>query len=83
MWHKYPMSEHCQEYDYLTIEEKLLVDIETRRWFASANSQDLCVSLIIFREIESRIIKELKEKDGRRKNDKRNRESGASGTDSK
>lgn len=65
LWHEYVMNDHCPEYDYLTIEEKLLVDIETRKWFA--NTEDLCVPMFIFRIAESRIIEKLKEEDGRRK----------------
>lgn len=56
-------SFHCQEYENLTIEEKLLVDIEVRKWFASVNLQDLCVPMFIFKEAERRIIEELKRKE--------------------
>ena len=59
MWHEYIMSDHCPEYEYLTIEEKLLVNIEMRKWFASVELQDLCVPMFIFREAERRIIEEL------------------------
>lgn len=58
---------HCPEYEYLTMEEKLLVSIEMRKWFASVELQNLCVPMFIFREAERRIIEELKEKDGKRK----------------
>lgn len=75
MWNKYPFSEHCQEYDYLTIEEKLLVDAGMRKWFASKSLQELCVPLIVFRETESRIIEEFKRKET---NDRRNRKQSAS-----
>lgn len=74
MRHEYVMSDHCPEYENLTMEEKLLVDIERRKWFASASIQDLCVPLFIFREAERRIIEELKEKE---KNDRRNRKQSA------
>lgn len=67
LWQHYVMNDHCPEYDYLTIEEKLLVNIEMRKWFASVELQDLCVPMFIFRLAESRIIEKLKEKDGRRK----------------
>lgn len=62
------MNEHCPEYENLTMEEKLLVNIEMRNWFASVNLQDLCVPMFIFREAERRIIEELKEEEWRRKN---------------
>lgn len=68
MWDKYIMNEHCPEYENLTMEEKLLVNIEIRNWFASVNLQDLCVPMFIFREAERRIIEELKEEEWRRKN---------------
>lgn len=68
MWDKYIMNEHCPEYENLTMEEKLLVNIEMRNWFASVNLQDLCVPMFIFREAERRIIEELKEEEWRRKN---------------
>ena len=74
------MSDHCPEYEYLTIEEKLLVNNEIRKWFACVNLQDLCVPVFIFREAERRIIEELKRKE---KNDKRNRKSGAGRTNCK
>lgn len=69
MWREYVMNDHCPEYKNLTMEEKLLVDIEVRKWFA--NSKDLCVPMFIFRLAESRIIEKLKEKET---NDRRNRE---------
>lgn len=80
MWQEYVMSDHCPEYETLTMEEKLLVDIEMRKWFASASLPELCVPMFIFREAERRIIEELKWKET---NDKRNRKSGASRADSK
>lgn len=80
MWHE--LGDHCPEYENLTMEEKLLVNIEMRHWFASVNLQDLCVPMFIFREAERRIIEELKEKE-RRKNGKRNRKQSASRRDNK
>lgn len=76
MWHGYVMSDHCPEYENLTMEEKLLVNIEMRKWFASVELQDLCVPMFIFREAERRIIEELKEKDGRRKTRNANAKTG-------
>lgn len=73
MLHEYVMSDHCPEYENLTMEEKLLVNIEMRHWFATVNLQDLCVPMFIFREAERRIIRELKEENERRNNDKRAR----------
>lgn len=72
MWHE--LGDHCSEYENLTIEEKLLVNIEMRHLFASVKLQDLCVPMSIFREAERRIIEELKRKE---KNDRRNREQSA------
>lgn len=71
------MNWHCPEYEELTIEEKLLVDAEMREWFKKQNPAELCMPTFIFKVAESRIIERLKQ------NDKRNRKSGASGTDSK
>ena len=65
MWQEYIIKDHChcQEYENLTMEEKLLVNIELRQWFASVRLQDLCVPIFIFREAERRIIELLKEKE--------------------
>ena len=66
MWQGYTMSYHCQEYEELTIEEKILVDEEMKGWFEKfANT---CVPAYIFRLAEERVIEMLKEK-----NDRRNR----------
>jgi hypothetical protein len=65
------MEPHCQEYEYLTIEDKLLVDIEMKKWFKSIELKDLCVPILIFKAAEQRIIELLKEKET---NDRRNRE---------
>jgi len=73
LWQEYVMNDHCPEYENLTMEEKLLVNIEMRHWFATVNLQDLCVPMFIFREAERRIIRELKEENERRNNDKRAR----------
>lgn len=68
------MSDHCPEYENLTIEEKLLVDVGMRKWFA--NMKDLCVPTFIFRLAESRIIEKIKEEDERRKARDANDEAG-------
>lgn len=68
------MEPHCPEYEYLTIEEKLLVDIEMRKWFKSIELKDLCVPISIFRTGESRIIEILKRKET---NDRRDRKQSA------
>lgn len=79
MWHEclyeYVMNDHCPEYGNLTMEEKLLVNIEMRKWFANTSLQELCVPMFIFKEAERRIIEEFKRKD---KNDRRNRKQSAS-----
>lgn len=80
MWQEYVISDHCPEYENLTIEEKLLVNVEMRRWIASINLQELCVPMFIFKEAERRIIEEFKRKE---RNDKRNRKSSIGGADSK
>lgn len=80
LWQYYVMHDHCPEYENLTIEEKLLVDVEMRRWMASINLQELCVPMFIFKEAERRIIEEFKRKE---RNDKRNRKPSIGGTDSK
>lgn len=45
------------------MEEKLLVDIDMRKWFASAKLQDLCVPTFIFKVVEERIIEKFKRKE--------------------
>lgn len=76
MWHEYVMSDHCPEYENLTIEEKLLVNIEMRKWFANTSLQEVCVPMFIFREAERRIIERLKEKDEGRKTRNANAKTG-------
>lgn len=71
MWEE--LGDHCLEYENLTMEEKLLVDIEMRHWFATVNLQDLCVPMFVFRLAESTIIEKIKEKKWTRKNSKRKR----------
>lgn len=58
-------SYHCQEYGLLTLEEKILVDEEMKKWFVKfANT---CVPAYIFKVAEERLILEmLKEKNDRR-----------------
>lgn len=80
MWQEYVISDHCPEYENLTIEEKLLVNVEMRRWIASMSLQELCVPMFIFKEAERRIIEEFKRKE---RNDKRNRKPSIGGADSK
>lgn len=75
LWQYYVMNDHCPEYENLTMEEKLLVNMEMRKWFTRMNLQDLCVPTFIFKEAESRIIEEFKRKE---KNDKRNRKQSVS-----
>lgn len=70
------MEPHCPEYEYLTIEEKLLVDTEMRKWFKSIELKDLCIPILIFKVAEERIIEILKEKDGRRKTRNANAKAG-------
>ena len=57
---------HCPEYEELTIEEKLLVDAEMRKWFKKVNPAELCMPTFIFKVAERRIIEEIKEKEWRR-----------------
>ena len=64
-------SYHCQEYGLLTLEEKILVDEEMKKWFGRFDG--MCVPSFIFKTAEERIIERLKEK-----NDRRNREQSAS-----
>ena len=67
MLYKYVMNDNCPEYENLTIEEKLLVNAEMREWFKTSSLENLCVPTFIFKLAESRIIEELKERNGRRK----------------
>lgn len=64
---------HCPEYEELTIEEKLLVDAEMREWFKKVNPAELCMPTFIFKVVEEKTIKIIKEK-----NDRRNRRQSAS-----
>lgn len=59
------MDWHCPEYEELTIEEKLLVDAEMRKWFMKINPAELCMPTFIFKTLENRTIEKLKEKNGR------------------
>ena len=74
------MDWHCPEYENLTIEEKLLVNREMKKWFTTSNLKDLCVPTFIFKVAESRIIEKLKRKET---NDRRNRKPGAGRTNHK
>lgn len=78
LWQEYVRSYHCPEYEELTIENKLLVDEEMKEWLEKFSGQ--CVPTFIFKVAEERIIEKLKRKE---QNDKRNRKSGASRTNSK
>lgn len=70
------MEPHCPEYEYLTIEDKLLVDIEMKKWFKSIELKDLCVPISIFKAAEERIIEILKEENERRKTRNANAKTG-------
>ena len=64
------MELHCPEYEHLTMEEKLLVDITMRKWFMRylLNRRECggsCIPPFIFKIAESRIIERLKENDKR------------------
>ena len=52
------MDYHHPEYENLTIEEKLLVDKEMRKWWA--DTENLCVPMFTIRETEHRIIEKIK-----------------------
>ena len=67
------MDDHCTMYETLTMEEKLLVNIEMRKWMASKT--DLCLPISMFRIVELDFIERLKRKE---KNDRRNRKQSAS-----
>lgn len=66
------MNDHCAMYETLTMEEKLLINIEMKKWMARAN--DLCFPISMFRIVELDFIERLKRKE---ENDKRNRKSNA------
>ena len=53
--------EHHPLYENLTMEEKLLVDIEMKKWWAT--TMDLCVPTFLIRETERRIIENIKRKE--------------------
>lgn len=72
------MNDHCATYETLTMEEKLLINIEMRKWIARAT--DLCFPISMFKIVELDFIEKLKRKET---HDKRNRESGASRTNYK
>lgn len=72
------MNDHCAMYETLTMEEKLLVNIEMKKWIARAT--DLCFPISMFKIVELDFIEKLKRKE---ENDKRNRKSGASRTNHK
>lgn len=57
----YFMYDHHPEYENLTIEEKLLVDKEMKKWWASM--ADVLFPLFVAREKELRVIKEIKRKE--------------------
>lgn len=58
LWQEYVMDYHHPEYENLTIEEKLLVDKEMRKWWA--DTENLCVPMFTIRETEHRIIEKIK-----------------------
>ena len=55
------MYDHHPEYENLTIEEKLLVDEEMGKWWASM--KEVLFPVFIAREKELRVIKEIKRKE--------------------
>lgn len=62
-------SFHCPEYEELTIEEKLLVDKRMKEEFFKQLRKHYCDTLIptfIFKISEERVIKQLKEENGKR-----------------
>lgn len=61
-------SFHCQEYEGLTIEEKIFVDKETKEWFKKFDNTYM--PTFIYKVAEERIIEKLKRKE---KNVKRGR----------
>lgn len=67
------MNDHCAMYETLTMEEKLLINIEMKKWIARAT--DLCLPISMFRIVELDFIEKLKRKE---KDDRRNRKQGAS-----
>ena len=68
-------SYHCPEYEYLTIEEKLLVGREMKEeWFKQFDNIHI-VPTFIFKVAEERVIERLKRKET---NDRRNRKQSTS-----
>lgn len=55
------MYDHHPEYENLTIEEKLLVDEEMGKWWASM--KEILLPTFIAREKELRVIEEIKRKE--------------------
>lgn len=55
------MDDHCTMYETLTMEEKLLINIEMKKWMAEA--PDLCLPIYLFKIVELDFIEKLKRKE--------------------
>lgn len=55
------MYDHHPLYENLTMEEKLLVDIEMKKWWEEM--KDVLFTMFIAREKELRVIKDIKRKE--------------------
>lgn len=55
------MNDHCAMYETLTMEEKLLINIEMKKWMAGA--PDLCLPIYMFKLVELDFIEKLKRKE--------------------
>lgn len=73
LWQEYVMNDHCAMYETLTIEEKMLINIEMKKWIAGTTN--LCLPTDMFKIIELDLIERLKRKE---ENDRRNRKQSAS-----
>lgn len=65
------MPIHCPEYEELTLEDKLLVNVEMRELFKKINPAELCMPTFIFKMAESRIIAEFKRKEENDRGDRK------------
>lgn len=61
------MPEHCLEYETLTMEERLLLNKEMLRWYAT--TEERCIAITDVWAVERDIIKKIRKEN----NDKRNR----------
>ena len=57
------MNEHCAMYETLTMEEKLLINIEMKKWTAEAPY--LCLPTYMFKIVELDLIERLKRKENK------------------